>query len=178
MLEQAGRRHPTADAVVDGRRRVTYAEVVDQATRLGHAFARLGVSSGDRVLIVLKNRLEHVLAYWALQLIGGVPTPAGFRLGARELRYILDDARRPSSFRAATADAVLEAAPAPGRLVFVGRHPAGCRPFTELRRPGTPAPCVTWRRRPLADPVHVRHHRPAKGVPALTRTTWQGRSRT
>ena len=68
MLEQAGLRRPAADAVVDGRRRLTYADLVDQATRLGHAFARLGVGKGDRVLIVLKNRLEHVLAYWALQL--------------------------------------------------------------------------------------------------------------
>jgi 2-furoate---CoA ligase len=139
MLAQAGWRHPTADAVVDGRRRVTYADLVDQATRLGHAFARLGVSKGDRVLIVLKNRLEHVLAYWALQLIGGVPTPAGVRLAARELRYILDDCEASVVlFEAATADAVLEAAAGhPVRLVFVGDGaPAGSLPFAELLASG------------------------------------------
>ncbi|MGH2783411.1 MAG: AMP-binding protein, partial [Thermoleophilaceae bacterium] len=110
MLEQAGLRRPAADAVVDGRRRLTYADLVDQATRLGRAFARLGVGKGDRVLIVLRNRLEHVLAYWALQTIGGVPTPAGFRLAAREVRYILDDCEASVVlFEAATAAAVLEA---------------------------------------------------------------------
>lgn len=139
MLEQAGRRHPTADAVVDGRRRVTYAELVDQTTRLGHAFSRLGVNKGDRVLIVLKNRLEHVLAYWALQRIGGVPTPAGFRLAARELRYILDDCEASVVlFEAATADAVLEAAAGhPAQLVFVGDGaPPGSLPFAELLASG------------------------------------------
>jgi len=141
MLEQAGMRHPTADAVVDGRRRLTYAELVEQATRLGHAFARLGVGKGDRVLIVLRNRLEHVLAYWALQTIGGVPTPAGFRLAAREVRYILDDCEASVVlFEAATADAVLEAAAGhPARLVFVGDGaPEGFLPFAELLASGRP----------------------------------------
>src|SRR6266852_2193360 len=139
MLEQAGLRRPAAAAVVDGRHRLTYADLVDQATRLGHAFARLGVGKGDRVLIVLKNRLEHVLAYWALQMIGGVPTPAGFRLAAREVRYILDDCGASVVlFEAATADAVQEAvAGHQARLVFVGDDgPAGSLPFDELLASG------------------------------------------
>jgi len=139
MLEQAGLRRPAADAVVDGPRRLTYADLVDQATRLGHAFARLGVGKGDRVLIVLKNRLEHVLAYWALRTIGGVPTPAGFRLAAREVRYILDDCEASVVlFEATTAAAVLEAvAGHQARLVFVGDGgPPGCLPFAELLASG------------------------------------------
>ncbi len=142
LLEQAGLRRPAADAIVDGPRRLTYADLVDQATRLGHAFARLGVRKGDRVLIVLKNRLEHVLAYWALQTIGGVPTPAGFRLAAREVRYILDDCGASVVlFEAATADAVLEAAAGhQARLVFVGDDaPAGSLPFAELLASGRAA---------------------------------------
>jgi 2-furoate---CoA ligase len=139
MLEQAGRRRPAADAVVDGRRRLTYADLVDQASRLGHAFARLGVGKGDRVLIVLKNRLEHVLAYWALQMIGGVPTPAGFRLAAHEIRYILDDCGAAVVlFEAATAAAVREAvADHLARQVFVGSGgPPESLPFDELLASG------------------------------------------
>src|SRR5882724_12167474 len=139
MLEQAGLRHPTADAVVDGRRRLTYAELVEQATRLGRAFARLGVGKGDRVLIVLKNRLEHVLAYWALQTIGGVPAPAGFRLAAHEIRYILDDCGASVVlFEAATAAAVLAAAVGhQARLVFAGDNgPPGCLSFDEVLASG------------------------------------------
>jgi 2-furoate---CoA ligase len=139
MLEQAGLRHPAADAVVDGRRRLTYADLVHQATRLGHAFARLGVGKGDRVLIVLRNRLEHVLAYWALQVIGGVATPAGFRLAAHEIRYILDDCGASVVLlEAATAGAVLEAvADRRVRLVFVGDGgPAASMRFDDLLASG------------------------------------------
>ena len=91
LLDRAALRHPEALAVVDGARRVTYAELASQAEALGRGFAGLGVGRGDRVLIALKNRLEHVLAYWALQTIGGVPAPANFRLAGGELRYVLED---------------------------------------------------------------------------------------
>jgi len=139
MLEQAALRRPSTDAVVDGPRRLTYAELLDQARRLGKGFTRLGVGRGDRVLIVLKNRVEHVIAYWALQMIGGVPTPAGFRLAARELQYIHDDCGADVVLcEAATAATVGEAVGArPVRLVFVGDEgPPGALPFAELLAAG------------------------------------------
>ena len=85
LLERAAHRRPHADAVVDGDRRLTYAELAARARALAEGFRRLGVNRGDRVLLVLRNRLEHVLAYWALQTLGGVPTPANFRLAPGEL---------------------------------------------------------------------------------------------
>jgi len=87
LLDRAAQRHPDAVAVVDGARRLTYAELGNQAAALGRGLADMGVSRGDRVLIALKNRLEHVLAYWALQTIGGVAAPVSFRLASGELRY-------------------------------------------------------------------------------------------
>jgi len=145
LLERAALRRPEATAVVDGPRRVSYAELARQAAALGRGLADLGVARGDRVLIALKNRLEHVLAYWALQLIGGVPTPASFRLSAGELRYVLDDSgARVALFEPATARALLEAAGGwPGRLVFAGdAAPPPAIPFAELLASG---------RAPLAD---------------------------
>ena len=83
LLDRAAQRRPEATAVVDGARRLTYAELAVQAAALGRGLVDMGIGRGDRVLIALKNRLEHVLAYWALQTIGGVPTPVSFRLAAR-----------------------------------------------------------------------------------------------
>ena len=91
LLELAARRWPGAEAVVDGDRRLTYAELHARARSLGAALQALGVGRGDRVLIALRNRLEHVLTYWALQTMGGVPTPVNFRLAAAEMRYVLQD---------------------------------------------------------------------------------------
>ncbi len=88
LLDRAARRRPEAPAVVDGTRRLTYADLATQAGALGRGLAGLGIGKGDRVLLALKNRLEHVLAYWALQLIGGVPTPVNFRMAGGELRFV------------------------------------------------------------------------------------------
>ena len=111
LLARAALRRPDADAVVDGARRLTYGELERLSASLAGGFTRLGVHKGDRVLIALRNRAEHVLAYWALQRIGGVPTPVNFRLAAGEMAYLLDDSgARVVLFEGATGPAVLPAA--------------------------------------------------------------------
>jgi 2-furoate---CoA ligase len=122
LLARAALRRPDAEAVVDGRRRRTYAELDARATEVARGFARLGVASADRVLLVLRNRLEHVIAYWALQKLGAVAVPANFRLAANELRYVLGDSgARLALFEDSTSGPLLEAARGTAtRLVFVG----------------------------------------------------------
>ena len=136
LLELAALRWPQAEAVVDGDRRLTYAQLYRQALALGAAFHHLGVAPGDRVLIALRNRLEHVVAYWALQTMGGVPTPVNFRFTPTEMRYVLEDSgARLALVEADTAAAVKPAAEARDvRLVFVGSDaaPAGSVPFEHL----------------------------------------------
>jgi 2-furoate---CoA ligase len=128
LLELAAWRWPAAEAVVDGGRRLTYAELHARATAVGLAFRGLGVAPGDRVLLALRNRLEHVLAYWALQLVGGVPTPVNVRLAAAEMRYVRQDSgARVALLEPETAPAVLAATEGDDvRLVWVGT--TGARP--------------------------------------------------
>jgi len=143
LLDRAALRRPEAPAVVDGGRRLTYAELARQAAALGCGLAGMGVAKGDRVLIALKNRLEHVLTYWALQAIGGVATPVNFRLAARELRYVLEDCgARVAMFEKATAAAMLAAAAGwPGRLVSVdGDAPPAAIRFGDLLASDRPPP--------------------------------------
>jgi len=136
LLDLAALRWPDAEAVVDDDRRLTYAELRARATDLGAAFRRLGVGPGDRVLIAVRNRLEHVLAYWALQTIAAVPTPVNFRLTAAEMQYVLADADpRVALFEPDTAAAVLAAAAGRDvRLVWAGSGaaPAGAAPLGDL----------------------------------------------
>ncbi|PYN39443.1 MAG: 4-chlorobenzoate--CoA ligase, partial [Candidatus Rokuibacteriota bacterium] len=88
LLTRAAHRRPEAVAVVDGTRRLSYAELDARRAAAARGFARLGVGKRDRVLIALRNRLEHVVAYWALQTLGGVPTPVNFRLVSGEMKYV------------------------------------------------------------------------------------------
>lgn len=89
LLARAALRRPAADAVVEGATRLSYAELSTRATAAACGFAQLGVARGDRVLIALRNRAEHVVAYWALQTLGAVPTPVNFRFAPGEMRYVL-----------------------------------------------------------------------------------------
>jgi 2-furoate---CoA ligase len=144
LLERAALRRPDAIAVVDGACRLTYADLATRAAALGRGFEAARVGRGDRVLIALKNRLEHVLAYWALQLIGGVAVPVNYRLAGGELRYVLQDSGAGLAlFEAATAPALLEAAEGwTGRLVYIGEapSPAGARLFAEMEAGGAASP--------------------------------------
>ena len=141
LLERAALRRPDADAVVDGARRLTYGELAARVDGLAAGFRALGVGRGDRVLVVLRNRLEHVLAYWALQTIGGVPTPVNFRLAAGELRYVLEDCgARVALCEAETAAALTEAAAGLAlRIVAVGGAPPGAIPFAEVAGEAAPS---------------------------------------
>jgi 2-furoate---CoA ligase len=135
---------------VDGATRLSYAALHGQARLLGAALAGLGVAPGERVVIALRNRWEHVLAYWALQAIGGVAVPVNHRFAPAELAYVLADAgARVLLFERATAPAALEAArERPVRLVAVDDEPPpGAIPFRGLLadgaaadRPAPPAP--------------------------------------
>jgi 2-furoate---CoA ligase len=147
LLERATLRQPRAEAVVDGATRLTYAELDAQTASIAHGLSALGVGRGDRVLLVLKNRLEHVLVYWALQRIAAVATPVNFRLAAGELGYLLaDSGARVVVFEAATAAPVLEAVRGHGgvSLVYVGDDEApGALKFhaiaSDARRDGQPS---------------------------------------
>jgi len=135
LLGRAALRRGEADAVVDGGQRLSYAQLYRCAAAAGHGFRRLGVGRHARVLIALKNRLEHVVAHWALQQIGAVATPINFRQSAGEARYVLEDSGAAAVVcETATAAAVLDAARGrPLPLVFVGTGgPAGAVPFAEL----------------------------------------------
>jgi 2-furoate---CoA ligase len=136
LLARAALRHPDAEAVIDGPRRLTYHDLDALTASAARGFAQLGIAKGDRVLLSLRNRLEHVVAYWALQKLAAIPVPVNFRLAANELRYVLDDsAAKVALFEASTADAMLEAANGtPTRLMFVGESAAGATFSPDVRR--------------------------------------------
>lgn len=60
-------------AVVDGARRVTYAELGLVIDRLALHFANLGIARGAPVVFQLPNVLEFVIAYVACLRVGAIP---------------------------------------------------------------------------------------------------------
>src|SRR5438067_7363174 len=110
MLEFAALRYPDREAVVDGSKRLTYAQLHERVCRLASSLAKLGVGKGDRVLLTLKNREEFVTAHFAAQRLGATTTPISFRLAAGEMAYCLADAKPAVAiFGTDTRDSFLEA---------------------------------------------------------------------
>ncbi|WP_328310316.1 (2,3-dihydroxybenzoyl)adenylate synthase [Actinomycetospora sp. NBC_00405] len=67
------RTHPANDAVVTAEGRLTYAELDARTDRIAVGLADLGLHPGDPVLVQITNRLEAVVAWYALLKAGLVP---------------------------------------------------------------------------------------------------------
>lgn len=92
FLDQGARIHPDAEFAVHGTRRVSYAEALDQANRLGNALLAAGLQTGDRIGVLAKNCVEFVCLYYGASKAGVVPVPLNYRLAPPEWQYILSDA--------------------------------------------------------------------------------------
>jgi acyl-CoA synthetase (AMP-forming)/AMP-acid ligase II len=91
LVERSARTYGPRTAVVDGDRRLTFAEVGDRSGRLANVLAGLTVEPGARVAILMRNRLEYVECDFAIARAGMVKVPVNPRLSDDERRYLLDD---------------------------------------------------------------------------------------
>jgi 2-furoate---CoA ligase len=83
-LLAACERHPGLEAFPG----IPYGELLPRVRRIAGG---LDVHEGDRVAVVLDNRLETALLYWASQWSGAVAVPLSWRLSEEELEYCLRD---------------------------------------------------------------------------------------
>ncbi|MDE0372490.1 MAG: class I adenylate-forming enzyme family protein, partial [Rhodospirillales bacterium] len=110
MLCATAARHSDGDAVIDGRRRLSYAELLRRAEGMVVAMHRVGLARGDRVGIWSGNRWEAIAAVVACLRAEFVAVPLGHRLQTDEVDYMLND----SGAKALIVDDVL-AARVPGK---------------------------------------------------------------
>ena len=108
-------RNPAACAIVDGDRRLTYADWLERVRRAAAGLDALGLGPGEHLVTVLRNRLEAATLHWACQFAGVVITPVNWRATPDELGYVLGDAdARAIVHEPASAEAAAAAAPAGG----------------------------------------------------------------
>ncbi len=92
MLRASVERDAAATALVElGGASITYAELLERATRVAGGLCDAGVTRGERVAIRLGNGIDWVLAFFAVQLLGGVAVPVNTRLTEDEVAYVLED---------------------------------------------------------------------------------------
>jgi HIP---CoA ligase len=92
LVEDAARRHGSAEALVDGELRLTYAQLAEEVDRYARAFMANGVAAGDRVAVWAPNCAEWMLAALGLLRAGGVLVPLNTRFKGGEAAYIIRNA--------------------------------------------------------------------------------------
>ena len=89
ILARRAREHPDREAIVDGRRRITYGQLWAEVKRFAEFLRRQGVQRGDVVTLQMPNRIEFPVVFFSLELIGGVANKISADFRAMEVEYIL-----------------------------------------------------------------------------------------
>ncbi|MEV6254626.1 long-chain fatty acid--CoA ligase [Nocardia sp. NPDC051911] len=88
--EQA-RRRPDRVALIDGARRITFAELWLRARAQAAALIGLGVRPGDRVALMCPNVVDFPVAYYGILAAGAVVVPVHPLSTSAEAEYMLRD---------------------------------------------------------------------------------------
>jgi acyl-CoA synthetase (AMP-forming)/AMP-acid ligase II len=89
MVLSAADRFGDAEAVVDGRLRLSFTELVEWIHCAAGAFAEIGVEKGERVAIWAPNSAEWMIAAFGLVTAGAVLVPVNTRFKAEEAADII-----------------------------------------------------------------------------------------
>jgi crotonobetaine/carnitine-CoA ligase len=93
LLVRNADRYPSRPFLSDESGTLSHAEVLAFARRIGAGFARLGVTAGDHVAIMLDNRREFIGAWFGLSLLGAVEVPVNQQNVGNRLVHVLNHSR-------------------------------------------------------------------------------------
>ena len=91
MVEEAAARSGDGEALICGDKRLSWREVKDIAARLASGLQAKGLRPGDRLALLLGNRIEFVLAMFAAARLGLVTVLLSTRQQTPEIAYVLQD---------------------------------------------------------------------------------------
>ncbi|MCO5732571.1 acyl--CoA ligase [Rhizobium sp. SSA_523] len=122
-LSVSARQWPDKLALVTGETRLTYGMLLDQVRRLSAGLASLGIGRGDRLLFVLENGAEAVIALFASWTLGAVACPLHPTIKAEKLADILSSTRAAAIITQTKTADIAEAALAKVGLARTQREP-------------------------------------------------------
>ncbi|MEV6007528.1 FadD3 family acyl-CoA ligase [Streptomyces sp. NPDC051976] len=93
LVRDAAARFGDREAVVEGRTRISYAELGARVERSAAAAAAGGLRAGDRVAIWAPNTLQWIVAALGAVSAGGVLVPLNTRFKGAEAAYVLQRTR-------------------------------------------------------------------------------------
>ncbi|MFE3644796.1 FadD3 family acyl-CoA ligase [Streptomyces sp. NPDC059169] len=93
LVRSAGERFGEREAVVDGRHRISYAELGERVERAAAACIAAGTEPGDRVAVWAPNSLDWIVSALGAVTAGAVLVPLNTRFKGSEAAYVLERSR-------------------------------------------------------------------------------------
>jgi len=142
MVAQAVAQNPDGEALVCGGVRMSWRELAERSARVSAGLRKFGVHTGDRVAVLLGNRIEFVLALFGAAHLGAITVLLGTRQQKPEIAYVLTDCgAKLLIHEAALADRVPEARDIPDVTHRISVSDDGASQFAVLLDHGSsPAP--------------------------------------
>ncbi|QOZ25516.1 class I adenylate-forming enzyme family protein [Bradyrhizobium sp. CCBAU 51753] len=144
MIADAVAQNGGGEALVCGDIRISWHEVARRAAKVAAGFAKLGLKPGDRIAILLGNRIEFVLTMFAAAHAGLVTVLLSTRQQKPEIAYVLNDCGARALVHEATlAERVPDAADIPGLAHRIAVSDDAASQFAVLLdHPPAPAPAA------------------------------------
>jgi long-chain acyl-CoA synthetase len=139
VLAAHAARRPDKEALVCEGRRISFAELRTRIGAVAGGLSRLGLASGDRIVLYLPNGVAFVELLYAAFSLGAIPVPVTTRLTIRELAYFCrDSGAKVVVCAGAHGDAVrgiIDGQPGLAGIA-VGAHADGFLAFDDVSVPG------------------------------------------
>ncbi len=90
VLAARADRHPDREVLSDGRRRVSYRELLERVDAVAAVLQACGIARHDVVTIQLPNWIEFACAFFAVERLGAIAIQVSTDFRERELAFILE----------------------------------------------------------------------------------------
>jgi acyl-CoA synthetase (AMP-forming)/AMP-acid ligase II len=91
FLEKSTARFPDKIAVIHDDREASYLQINTWADNLADYLQENGVCKGDRIVLLMENSIDYIVAYYGILKSGAVVAPLSHRLKPDGLQYLIDD---------------------------------------------------------------------------------------
>ncbi|SMC50113.1 Acyl-CoA synthetase (AMP-forming)/AMP-acid ligase II [Desulfocicer vacuolatum DSM 3385] len=90
-LENSVTLFPKKIALIHGTRRLSYSKINKASNQLAHFLIHTGVIPGDRVVLLMDNCAEYVMAYYAILKAGAIAVPLSSDLKPTRIMFLMEE---------------------------------------------------------------------------------------
>jgi long-chain acyl-CoA synthetase len=127
IVREHGSARPHQVALVQGERRMTWAELLERSSRVAQGLQAEGVGAQERIAFLDKNGIEHFEVFFGAGLLNAVCVDVNWRLAAPEIAYIVNDSEAAvlvvGPDFVPVLDAISRQLTTVRKIVVVGGHP-------------------------------------------------------